>query len=162
MSQENNISIKISPEDVAAVQNALQTIETTLRPYLIALTSEERRQLAKVSDKTMPFVEKALDYARVNPQFGPAYLDVNELKVDVDAVYSLTQILRPIEQLNEGLNDTIMMAGSEAYTGALAYYNSVKQAAKINVPGAKSVHEDLSKRFISNGTRRVKIEEQSN
>jgi hypothetical protein len=39
------------------------------------------------------------------------------------------------------------MSGSEAYTAALAYYNSVKQAAKMNVPNAKSIYKDLKQRF---------------
>jgi hypothetical protein len=41
----------------------------------------------------------------------------------------------------------MMLAGSEAYIAALAYYNSVKQAAKMNVPGARAIYDDLSKRF---------------
>ena len=57
------------------------------------------------------------------------------------------ELARPIEQLNRTLDDTIMLSGSEAYVAALAYYNSVKRAAKINVPGALTIHEDLKKRF---------------
>ncbi len=45
------------------------------------------------------------------------------------------------------LSDTITLSGSEAYTAALAYYNSVKQAAKANVPNTQPVYEDLRKRF---------------
>jgi hypothetical protein len=30
---------------------------------------------------------------------------------------------------------------------ALTYYNSVKQAAKTNVPNAKTIQEELAKRF---------------
>ncbi len=80
-------------------------------------------------------------------EFAPAYMDVAELKKDVDAVGTLTELARPIEQLNRTLDDTIMLAGSEAYVASLAYYNSVKRAAKINVPGALTIHEDLKKRF---------------
>ena len=40
-----------------------------------------------------------------------------------------------------------MQAGAESYVCALTYYNSVKMAAKMDIPGAKSIHEDLSKRF---------------
>ncbi len=127
--------------------DAFKIIESVLRPYLIALTPEERKQLPKMSDKTVPFVEKTLDYAKSNPQFAPAYMSIPELKIDIDAVHTLTQLARPIDQLREGLGDTMMLAGSEAYIAALAYYNSVKQAAKMNVPGARAIYDDLSKRF---------------
>ena len=40
-----------------------------------------------------------------------------------------------------------MLSGSEAYGEALAYYQSVKQAAKRNIPDAKVIYQDLRKRF---------------
>ncbi len=147
MPKENAVSIQISAADLKKVIDAFKTIEATLKPYLIALTPEERKQLPKMSDKTVPFVEKTLDYARSNPQFAPSYMSIPELKIDVESVYTFTQIARPIDQLREGLGDTMMLAGSEAYIAALVYYNSVKQAAKMNVPGARAIYDDLSKRF---------------
>lgn len=147
MPKENAVSIQIPAAELKKVIDAFKIIESTLKPYLIALTPEERKQLPKMSDKTVPFVEKTLDYAKSNPQFAPAYMSIPELKIDIEAVYTLTQISRPIDQLREGLGDTMMLAGSEAYIAALAYYNSVKQAAKMNVPGARAIYDDLSKRF---------------
>jgi hypothetical protein len=147
MPKENAVSIQIPAAELKKVLDAFKVIESVLRPYLIALTPEERKQLPKMSDKTVPFVEKTLDYAKTNPQFAPAYMSIPELKIDIEAVYTLTQIARPIDQLREGLGGTMMLAGSEAYIAALAYYNSVKQAAKMNVPGARAIYDDLSKRF---------------
>ena len=43
--------------------------------------------------------------------------------------------------------DTISCQRAEAYVVALGNYNSVKQAAKMDVPGAKGIYEDLRKRF---------------
>ncbi|MDO1446838.1 hypothetical protein Q0590_11275 [Rhodocytophaga aerolata] len=147
MPKENAVSIQIPAAELKKMLDAFKIIESVLRPYLIALTPEERKQLPKMSDKTVPFVEKTLDYAKSNPQFAPSYMSIPELKIDIDAVYTLTQLARPIDQLREGLGDTMMLAGSEAYIAALAYYNSVKQAAKMNVPGARAIYDDLSKRF---------------
>ena len=53
-----------------------------------------------------------------------------------------------MEQQNSSLVDTIMLCGSEAYKAALAYYNSVKQGAKMNVTAAASIYSDLKKRFV--------------
>ena len=54
---------------------------------------------------------------------------------------------RDLKQLESNLNDTLMVAGSEAYVGALSYYNSVKYGPRLNVADAKVIYEDLRKRF---------------
>jgi hypothetical protein len=151
MAQENRISIKLIPEDVEKVLDAISVVNTTLKQYLIALTPAERQQLPKMGDGNMPFVMKSLEYAQTNPEFVPAYLDVNELKTDLDAVEALTQLFRLIQQLQTNVEDTIILSGSEAYLASLAFYHSVKQAARMNVPGAKTIAEDLRMRFNGQG-----------
>jgi hypothetical protein len=146
--QENRISIKISDADKATAQAAITTLKNTLTPYLIALSNDDRQTLPKMGDSNLPFVQKAVDYSVTNPQFVPAYIDVPELKVDVDAVGDLLDFFRPLEQVYSNLNDTIMLSGSEAYVAALAYYNSVKLATKMKVPGAEAIYNDLSQRFV--------------
>jgi hypothetical protein len=78
---------------------------------------------------------------------------VPELKVDVDAASYLLGVFRPLEQLYETTDDTVMLCGSEAYVAALAYYNNVKQAAKMKVPGAEPIANDLAQRFARLGSR---------
>jgi hypothetical protein len=54
------------------------------------------------------------------------------------------------------VDDMATIAGSEALSSILSYYNNVKDAAKKGVPGAKAIYDDLAKRFPgrtpSNGT----------
>ena len=100
-----------------------------------------------MGDKSIAFVEKALDYAKSNPEFAPAYLNIPELQIDLRAVQDLTAIWQLLEPLTNNVNDTEMLSGSEAFQAALAYYNSVKHAAKMNVPSAKAILDDLKKRF---------------
>ena len=153
MPQENKVSIVLKPEDQKKVLDAIKLASDILKPYMIALTPAERQEIPKMSDGTAPFVQKSLEYAQTNLQFVPTYIDVKELKVDFDAVEALSQIFRPIEQLYMNLNDTMTLSGSEAYVASLAFYNSVKQAAKMNVPGAKVIAEDLRLRFNGQGKR---------
>jgi hypothetical protein len=40
-----------------------------------------------------------------------------------------------------------MVAGSEAYDAALIFYNSMKGASRVNVPGSQAVYNDLQQRF---------------
>ncbi len=147
MSTKNTISIEIPEGELTAIREALNTLKTTLSPYLIALTPSERQTVPKMSDGTIPFVEKAMEYAREDAQFLPPFIEIGELEKDWNAVKNLIPVLRDFQQLESNLNDSVMMAGSEAYVGALSYYNSVKYGAKINVADAKVIYEDLRMRF---------------
>ena len=146
MPEDNRIAIQIPEADVTEINAAIETLKTKLQPYLIALTPEDRKMLPKMSDKTIPFVDKALDYAQNSPQFAPQYMNVPEMKIDLDALNTLTEFYRPLEQIISGFDDTMMLSGSEAYIAALSYYNSVKMAAKMNVPAAKPIYDDLKER----------------
>ena len=159
MAAENRVSVVISPEDEAAVKDALATIKTILSPHLIALTPEERQALPKMSDKSIGFVNKSVNYVSSNPEFAPPYLNAGELVKDVNAVNTLNAFLNPLEQIVTGLDDTIMAAGSEAYVASLSYYNSVKQASKVNVPNAKTIYDDLGERFPQKSSRTARQSE---
>jgi hypothetical protein len=144
---ENKISIIIPPEVYTQAVQKLTELQTLLQPYLIALTPEDRRALPKMGDKTLAFVSKSLDYAEINANLLPAFMDLAEWQKDNTANTQTNALYRLAQQLTSNLDDTAMLSGSESYTASLGFYNNVKQAAKMNVPGAKAVWDDLSQRF---------------
>lgn len=144
---ENKISISIPENLYQDVLAKLTEAKNLLNPYLIALQAEERRALPKMGDKTFSFVEKAFEYAQAKPELTPGFIDVKGWQIDNAAHAQLTALYRLAGQLCSTLDDTMMLCGSESYTSALGFYNSVKQAAKMNVADAKPIAEDLSKRF---------------
>ena len=147
MSKENVVSIQVPEKDLQAAIKKIQEVKTLMKPYLIALQPSERMTLPKMGDKTLPFVTKAAEYAQSRQDFSPPYLSSEELAIDLKAVEDLTRLYREVEQLGKTLDDTILLSGSEAYAEALAYYQAVKQAAKRNIPEAKTVYQDLRQRF---------------
>jgi hypothetical protein len=147
MSQPNQVSLKIPDADMAAIKGAIDTLKAKLLPHLKTLSPDERRELPKMGDKTVTFVQKALEHCRECPDLVPQFLDVNGLASDVDAFESIRTLLQPIVQLGDALSDTMTLAGSEAYTAALAFYNATKNAMKSKVPKAETVYNDLSNRF---------------
>jgi hypothetical protein len=52
-----------------------------------------------------------MDYATSDPQFTPPYMDVPEMKKDFDATKALLPLLRTVDQIEDNLNDTTMLAG---------------------------------------------------
>jgi hypothetical protein len=154
MAKTNKVSVKLSELEKQTMLNAIKTVDSML-PFLLTLLGNERKDLLKMGDKTVAFVMKCRDYAKTNPELVPHFLDLNEFEKDVTAVSDLLQLQRPINQLNQKLEDTIMQAGSEAYQAALLFYNNVKGATKAAVPGAESVYNDLSQRFPGRPTKKV-------
>lgn len=147
MTKENLVSLNIPAEDHEAILGAINVLDAKLMPHLIEITDEEKSAMPKVKDKSMPFLQKADVYAQQRPNLVPAFVNAAELKRDVQGMEQLKAYSSPLSQIAKALDDTITVAGSEAYIAALAFYKSVKVAASMNVPGAQEIYSDLSKRF---------------
>jgi hypothetical protein len=149
----NRISVTVPGDVISEATAALKRVKALLDPYVQSLTVEERRELAKMSDKSFSFVSKVNDYCVSNPEFCPSYLNAEELDKDFNVVSALNPIYDLCEQVCMNIDDTIMLVGSEAYTASLTYYGSVQMAAKTGQVNAKSVYEDLHQRFAGMGKR---------
>jgi len=141
-----NISAEISSETIEFLIQKVKEMEEKL-PFVINLTPEEIRSLPKMGDKSIPFVEKAMEYAARFPQFLPAYVDLAELKKDLELARKLKMLLNVLEPLTEKVKDTWLEAGAEAYSAARVFYKSTRNAIKSGVPGADTVADELGKRF---------------
>ena len=121
----NLISTSISPEQINEILAAVDRINAKL-PTLVTLSNEELTSLPKVSYRNIDFIHEVLDFADTYPELIPPDIDVQEIRKDVKLIESLTKILIPIKKLVKKLEDSAILAGSEAYIPSLAIYNSVK------------------------------------
>jgi hypothetical protein len=145
---KENTHVQAIPQDVLTqAQTKIQEVMTLLSPYLLALTPAERQGMPKMGEKTISFVEKAYDFAKQNPNLVPPYLETAAFGTDFTDAHGLWTLHNLVMQLEEGIGDTEMTAGSEAYQAALVFYKSVKMAAAQDIPGAKAVYEELKTRF---------------
>jgi hypothetical protein len=146
---KENTHVQAIPQDVLTqAQTKIQEVLTLLTPYLLALTPAERQGMPKMGEKTISFVEKAHDFAQQNPNLVPPYLEMGAFGTDFADAHELWTIHNLVMQLEEeGISDTEMTAGSEAYQATLVFYKSVKMATAQDIPGAKAVYEELKTRF---------------
>jgi hypothetical protein len=72
---------------------------------------------------------------------------VADFDIDFTDSQVLIPVLNTVTQLANGIDDTKLAAGSEAYQAALLYYNGVQRAVDANIPGAKAIYDDLKIRF---------------
>jgi hypothetical protein len=156
---KNNQHVQAIPSTVLTeAQTKVNEAKALLAPYLLALTPTERRELPKMGGKTISFVEKAYDFARQNPNLIPPYLDIDAFGVDFGDAHGLWTLLNTVQQLEQNIDDTEMIAGSEAYQAALVFYKSVKMAAAQDIPGAKAVYDELKIRFPGGKRKRGETE----
>ena len=147
-----NIAAALSPQDIQEIKAALQTVQKKM-PFLITLSTEERRKLVKMGDKSLAFVNNSVTAAQSNREILPATFDVEELVRDYQLATALTELLISMQQLTEQVDDTLMAVGSEAMTSSLTVYDYVKTASK-KTPGLKTVAEQLGERFKAIGKGR--------
>jgi hypothetical protein len=148
MAQENTISAEIPAATITEAKTKTEEIRTLLADVLTTnLTAEDRQNRLKMGDKTIAFVGKTLEYAANNPALVPTYLDLDEAKKDYALVTATMSVLQGLDTLLRGLEDTQMVAGSEAYDAALIFYASLKGACRSNVPGAQAIYDELKKQF---------------
>ncbi|NDJ23719.1 hypothetical protein GS682_19150 [Nostoc sp. B(2019)] len=144
-----NIAASLSPQDIQEIKAALQTVQQKM-PFLITLSTEERRKLVKMGDKSLAFVNNSITAAQSNREILPSTFDVEELVRDYQLAATLTELLISMQQLTEQVDDTLMAVGSEAMTSSLTVYDYVKTASK-KTPGLKTVAEQLGERFKAIG-----------
>ena len=146
----NTISATLSIDDQQAIRAAVETLRQKL-PFLIDLTMEERKAIAKLGDKTQGFVQKAWEIANQHEHlFAAAFLD--EMRKDAQLLDVLSAIELSIQTLAKKLNDTKMQVGAEAYAAARTVYLVTK------TPFAKAALRDASDDLARHYGRKRKTE----
>jgi hypothetical protein len=139
------ISAQLSPDDRETIHNAITTIKQRL-PFLVDLVREERAALPKMGDKSRAFVSKALEIAHQNSTFLPRSFEVEEMRKDLELYDDLYSFLLSLTQLQDMLDDTCMVVGSEAYTAALTVYNYAKTSGQTG-NGLEPLVQAMGQRF---------------
>ncbi|MDR3095344.1 MAG: hypothetical protein LBU62_12030, partial [Bacteroidales bacterium] len=111
----NNIHQANIPAEVleAALAKANE-IRDILSPYSIVLTTDQRHTLLKMGEKSLPFVEKAHELARLNPALLPAFVNMDDFTTDFTDAHGIMPLKVTMQQVLQTIDDTQMLAGSEA------------------------------------------------
>ena len=153
---ENRISLQFTKDELTQIKAAIETLVGLLAPKLIALNAADKRRLSKISDDSIPFNEKVAQYVVSNPEFVPMFRTTDEFLIDFSAFKELRGFIRLLEQVFGNMQDTSMLAGSEADEFARAYYGAVGQAAKMGIQNAQPIYDDLSVRYEAQRANRPK------
>lgn len=145
--QENEFDLQLTSEETTQVNDAISVLKTVLMPRLKVLNKDEKRDLLFMGDKSVAFVEKALEVSRQENGLLSTFIDQPAFENDVKAINTLRSFEYQVSSISSAIDDSYAIAGSEAYKTALMVYSLMKNAAKMGHPGAKEIVAELSARF---------------
>jgi hypothetical protein len=152
MAGENLVSLELTDEEIREYEAAIESLKK-LSVKLIEISPADRMEAPKMGKKTFQFVTKTIDVMDLTPDLVPKYVNPVEVKKDVKLIAQLQKILFPLQSITRRVEDTTMVAGSEAYLGCISMYQSLKTAARSNVESARTHYNNLREYFPGSGTR---------
>ncbi|TCZ74101.1 hypothetical protein [Flaviaesturariibacter aridisoli] len=142
----NLIDDRLTAQEVSGINDFMTQLEAQFNGKLRTLTKTQRIGLPKINEANVPFVKDAIN-AGQTASFLPAYFSVARVENDYALYDQYAAILLRLNQLREKVQDTMMLAGSEAYQNALAIYRMAQEAARNGEPGADAIADKLKTRF---------------
>lgn len=146
MPNDNRLSAEVTAANKTVIMTKLTEIDTIL-DFLINLTKDERIKLPKLGAASLAFDEQCASYMATAPNLIPPFVDPAEVTKDRNLRLVLADLLRETRKLCEKLDDSLLLVGSEIWMADLSFYQTVRQAAKRDVPGADTIYDDLKERF---------------
>jgi hypothetical protein len=137
----------IGPTALAALLDLLSLMEETFEDYSNTFTTRDRTRLVGGGIRNFGFIETAYKSAAANAKFRPPYLDIKEYEKVVQDFSFKRTLLTQVQQFEQQVADSMLMASDISYHFSLEYYNSVKEAAKQRIPGAEAEYNLLAKYF---------------
>ena len=152
---QNRIDAVLKAADKDLILQLVQDIRDKM-PFLIDLSVAEIAALSKMGDRGKPFVQDALTLAEQDDSFLPRSFDVAAMRRDVDLLEMLPSIITSVSRLKELLDDTYILAGSDAFTAALTVYGSAQKNGKGSALNQSLTN--LGKRFARKGKAKTPAE----
>ena len=144
------ISAVLAPADRTLVMTAIASIKEKMS-FLVSLSPEEHVKLVHIKDSSATFDEGCAGYMASHPGFIPSFVDPAEVLKDRTLLATTRDIVRELKTLARSAEDTITLLSHEVYVADLAYYESVKAAAKRGALDADAIATDLGRRFRISG-----------
>ena len=145
MATKNLVSGSISDETVTTVKTKLGEIATAL-PFLIVLSTMERKKTRVMGQKSVEYVNLALNGAESFSEYLLSSFDKEELAKDIAVINKLWKIRVDVASLLEKIDDTIYGASSDAMRAADEIYNYLKSASEKNA-AVKALVAEMRKRY---------------
>lgn len=137
-----NLKASLTEIEIEDLQHSISHMKDML-PFLINLTPHERRKMGAFMSRDDLFTQKAFEIAMDNSSLVPQNLDMDGWKMDIELHAHLQNMYRQLNQLMEGLSDTIMALKTEKTKTANMFFNMLRVQKDSNVPGIDAMIASL-------------------
>jgi len=151
MAVQNLVSATLSAESKAELLKGIGDIKKQLN-FLTSLTSDQVHSLIKVGNGYAPLLEKAFNVINEHPEIMPSVFDTAEFIRDYQLLKDLVPIASQVEQLAEGVKNTMIALSSDTMVQTLEIYAAVK-FNRNKVAGLSAVADDMAAFFTKNKTK---------
>jgi hypothetical protein len=114
--------------------------------FLINLTPRDRQKIYKMGNKSVAFVSGVLKALQANPSAVPSAFALSEFEKDYQLYLDLQFVLSHLRPLVEGIEDTLLLLGSELMKQGVSGYKIMRQAARTN-SALDATSKELGARF---------------
>lgn len=149
MALDNLISLTFSENDLATIDQALNSIATVLTGKTVNLTPDLRQQYGRIAEQNKLFVNKAKNYMEQYPQHVPGFLDKTEFDKDYAAREQIESRLQRLSSVTEQLRDTKVLLDHDNYHNSITFYRNIKFLSGENVPGTNVIYDDMKQFFMA-------------
>jgi hypothetical protein len=111
------------------LNTTLNELKTILDEFAQHLRSLDRRRLNGVGIHKLGFIERAYELTLENAEFLPHYLTVERFGLDIQYFMDFRSLVDLTDQIREKLWNITIQSSDIAYTDALEFYASVREAA---------------------------------
>ena len=140
---------KIPPDVLHDAQLKLDEVIYLLEPYFIKLAPPERQALVKIETDSIKFLEVSHGIAITRQELFPSFIKAAIFCEEYFLAHELWEVIKKVNKLKDSIYDTEILIGNSALETAMAFYETVKIAAKRDIPGARVIYEELKSAFQS-------------
>ncbi|MDR1154133.1 MAG: hypothetical protein LBL04_05430 [Bacteroidales bacterium] len=151
MALDNLISVSFTEDELVRLDRALMEIEDIMKGKAVNLTPKQRQLYGRVAYEMEVWIDKTFSYMQQDPQLVPSYISMEEHTKDIAAHRALNPRIERVNGVLQSMEDTNRLLGSDLYSNSIAYYRSLREAAKVNAIGASAKYSDLKQQFPGRG-----------
>ena len=145
---QNLVSLDISADEIAAMDQAIATLEALTKPF-ITLSTDDKNSLFKMGDKSVAFCQQTALVLAQNKDALPPSFDYSEMEDDLAAyaalqsrVLRIREVLAKLDDTQMALGSDVMVAASEGYAlmklfGKAEGLSELQQAMRVRRPGRR-------------------------
>jgi hypothetical protein len=126
------------------LNSVLNQIKNTLDEYAAHLRALDRKRLNGVGIHKLGFIERSYELALENGEFLPHYLTLDRFGADIQYFVDFRSLVDLTDQIREKLWNITVQSADIAYTDALEFYASVREASKRRVDAAETLYTALA------------------